>query len=69
MRAASFVVPLCLILFPSSVPAGRAGAAPAVSVRWLGVAGFSLWSGDTALLHDPYLSRPPLWRVLLRAQR
>lgn len=34
----------------------------AVDVRWLGVAGFSIRAGETTLLHDPYLSRPSLWR-------
>jgi L-ascorbate metabolism protein UlaG (beta-lactamase superfamily) len=29
-----------------------------VSVRWLGVAGFTLTSGETTIAHDPYLSRP-----------
>ncbi|MEE9607238.1 MAG: MBL fold metallo-hydrolase [Myxococcota bacterium] len=42
-----------------------ASAEPAVTVRWLGVAGFAIESGDTALLHDPYLSRPGLWRTAL----
>lgn len=36
-----------------------------VTVRWLGVAGFSIASGDTVLLHDPFLSRPSLWRTAL----
>jgi L-ascorbate metabolism protein UlaG (beta-lactamase superfamily) len=34
-----------------------------VVVRWLGVAGFSITAGDTTLLHDPYLSRPSLWKA------
>jgi L-ascorbate metabolism protein UlaG (beta-lactamase superfamily) len=35
-----------------------------VSVRWLGVAGFTLTSGDTTLAHDPFLSRPGTLRTL-----
>jgi L-ascorbate metabolism protein UlaG (beta-lactamase superfamily) len=42
---------------------GSAAADDAVSVRWLGVAGFAIRAGDTVLLHDPYLSRPGLWRT------
>jgi len=34
-----------------------------VLVRWLGVAGFSITAGDTTLLHDPFLSRPSLWKT------
>jgi L-ascorbate metabolism protein UlaG (beta-lactamase superfamily) len=44
-------------------------AAPAVAevrVRWLGVAGFTLESGETAIAHDPFLSRPGALRSLLR---
>lgn len=37
-----------------------------VRVRWLGVAGFTIEAGDDTLLHDPYLSRPGLWRTLTR---
>jgi L-ascorbate metabolism protein UlaG (beta-lactamase superfamily) len=42
-----------------------APASGAVTVRWLGVAGFSIQAGGTTLLFDPYLSRPSLWRTLL----
>ena len=42
---------------------GSAAADDAVSVRWLGVAGFAIRAGDTVLLHDPYLSRPGVWRT------
>lgn len=42
-----------------------ARAEPAVVVRWLGVAGFSVTSGETVLLHDPFVSRPGLWRTLV----
>jgi L-ascorbate metabolism protein UlaG (beta-lactamase superfamily) len=41
----------------------------AVVLRWLGVAGFSISDGETALLQDPYLSRPRLLTCLLRRYR
>jgi L-ascorbate metabolism protein UlaG (beta-lactamase superfamily) len=41
----------------------------AVVLRWLGVAGFSISDGGTALLQDPYLSRPGLLACLLRRYR
>jgi L-ascorbate metabolism protein UlaG (beta-lactamase superfamily) len=44
--------------------AGSAAADDAVTVRWLGVAGFSIQAGDSVLLHDPYFSRPGLWETL-----
>ncbi len=31
-----------------------------VSLRWLGVAGFTIADADGAILHDPYMSRPGL---------
>jgi L-ascorbate metabolism protein UlaG (beta-lactamase superfamily) len=46
---------------------GAACAAPAgaeVSVRWLGVAGVSIQSGDTTLVHDPFFSRPGILATL-----
>jgi L-ascorbate metabolism protein UlaG (beta-lactamase superfamily) len=46
-----------------ALAAGPAAADDAVTVRWLGVAGFSVSAGDSVLLHDPYLSRPSLWRT------
>ena len=39
-------------------------AEEAVELRWLGVAGFSISADDTNLLHDPYLSRPGIWKTL-----
>jgi L-ascorbate metabolism protein UlaG (beta-lactamase superfamily) len=54
--------PLLLgLLVASASPAGAD-----VSVRWLGVAGFTLRSGETTLAHDPFLSRPGWLRTLLR---
>ncbi len=41
-------------------------AAADVSVRWLGVAGFTLTSGDTTLAEDPFLSRPGIFGTFLR---
>lgn len=48
------------------VLAGPAAAEPALRLRWLGTAGFSIEAGDSVLLHDPYLSRRGLLRLLLR---
>lgn len=50
----------CMALL-SALPAA---ADERVTLRWLGVAGFAIAEGDTVLLHDPYLSRPGLWRLL-----
>jgi L-ascorbate metabolism protein UlaG (beta-lactamase superfamily) len=44
-------------------------AAAEVTVRWLGVAGFTLTSGDTTLAHDPYLSRPGILKTLFGRYR
>lgn len=52
-----------LVLLVCAAPAAGAGA-ESLRVRWLGVAGFSIRSGDAVLLHDPYLSRPGLLEVL-----
>jgi L-ascorbate metabolism protein UlaG (beta-lactamase superfamily) len=38
-----------------------------VRVRWLGVAGFTISSGETTLAHDPFLSRPGVLRTLFRS--
>jgi L-ascorbate metabolism protein UlaG (beta-lactamase superfamily) len=46
-------------LLPGSAPAQET-----VELRWLGVAGFSIAADDTTLLHDPYLSRPGIWKTL-----
>ena len=40
---------LCFVSVPASAE---------VSVRWLGVAGFTLSAGETTIAHDPFLSRP-----------
>lgn len=50
----------CALL--AALPASA--AEDSVTLRWLGVAGFSIAAGDTTLLHDPYLSRPGLWKIL-----
>ena len=44
--------------------AGSTAPAHALDVRWLGVAGFTLTSGETTIAHDPYLSRPGMLRLL-----
>jgi len=43
-----------------------ATSAGAAELRWLGVAGFTLTSGETMISHDPYLSRPGLVATLFR---
>ena len=58
-------IALALIALPGTAGADGSG----VRVRWLGVAGFSLESDDTVLLHDPYLSRPGLWESLFSLYR
>lgn len=35
-----------------------------VRFRWLGVAGLELRAAETALLIDPFFTRPPWWRLL-----
>ena len=52
-----------LLLIGCAVPAGAEPPA-SVAVRWLGVAGVSISDGDAVLLHDPFFSRPGLWRTL-----
>lgn len=55
--------PVLVAFLAGAVLAADAGA-ESLRVRWLGVAGFSIRSGDAVLLHDPYLSRPGLLEVL-----
>jgi L-ascorbate metabolism protein UlaG (beta-lactamase superfamily) len=43
-----------------------APVAAEVTVRWLGVAGFTLTSGETTIAHDPFLTRPGIVRTVLR---
>jgi len=48
--------------------AEEAGAPPGASpltLRWLGVAGFTLGDGESALAFDPFFSRPGLWDTLI----
>src|SRR5947207_4894508 len=42
------------------------GAGAALRLSWLGTAGFIVESGDTTLLVDPFLTRPPLTRIARR---
>lgn len=46
------------------LPASAAADDARLTLRWLGVAGFALESGDDTILHDPYLSRPGLLATL-----
>jgi L-ascorbate metabolism protein UlaG (beta-lactamase superfamily) len=48
-----------------AVPPSTAAGDGTLRVRWLGCAGFTITSGDTTILHDPYLSRPGRLRTLL----
>lgn len=38
-------------------------SSPAITLRWLGVAGIEICYGDEILLVDPFLTRPPFWRL------
>ena len=40
-----------------------------IALRWLGNAGFEISLGSTVLLVDPFLSRPPIQKVLLGTAR
>jgi len=61
---------ILLVIVICLVPAGASvAAAPALTLRWLGVAGFSISDGETVLLHDPYLSRPGLLATLFARYR
>ncbi len=53
---------LACFLLVHAAPAGAE-----VRVRWLGVAGFTISSGETTLAHDPFLSRPGMFRTLFRS--
>jgi len=63
-RFCALVAASLLLAAPPSV-AGEAR----VFVRWLGVAGFSIASEDSVLLHDPYMSRPGMLRTLFSRYR
>jgi L-ascorbate metabolism protein UlaG (beta-lactamase superfamily) len=54
-------LPLLVFALLVAAPAGAT-----VELRWLGVAGFTLTSGETVIAHDPYLSRPGLLATLFR---
>jgi L-ascorbate metabolism protein UlaG (beta-lactamase superfamily) len=60
---------LCDLALVEAPPAGAREDSGAVVLRWLGVAGFSISDGGTALLQDPYLSRPGPLRCLFRRYR
>jgi hypothetical protein len=49
-----------------AVSLGASPAAADVSVRWLGIAGFTLTSGETTIAEDPFLSRPGILDTLFR---
>jgi len=53
-----------LALATAALVGAAGGPAHALDVRWLGVAGFTLTSGETTIAHDPYLSRPGMLRLL-----
>ncbi len=59
-----WLVRIGLVAAVASASLAGAAEAAGLRVRWLGVAGFSIRDGDAVLLHDPYLSRPGLLRVL-----
>jgi L-ascorbate metabolism protein UlaG (beta-lactamase superfamily) len=52
------------LVYLALVPPAAAGAE--VSVRWLGVAGFTLTSGTTTLAEDPFFSRPGMLSTLFQ---
>jgi hypothetical protein len=49
-----------------AVSLGASPAAADVSVRWLGIAGFTLTGGETTIAEDPFLSRPGIFDTLFR---
>ncbi len=58
---------MCLLLLLAALaptPASAADVDLDVEVRWLGVAGFSISSGGTTLLHDPFFTRPGVLATL-----
>ena len=64
--ARTFLRIVCMLqlLFLLGGATSAAAGEPALAVRWLGVAGLSIADGDAVLLHDPFFSRPGLWRTL-----
>ena len=59
---------LCAAAGASPARAGDA-ASPALRIRWLGVAGFSIEADGAVLLLDPYLSRPGAGTLLFSRYR
>jgi L-ascorbate metabolism protein UlaG (beta-lactamase superfamily) len=55
--------------FAWPTPAVNGDAAPRVTLRWFGTAGFELVHGGTTILIDPYLSRVSLPRFLFAPLR
>jgi L-ascorbate metabolism protein UlaG (beta-lactamase superfamily) len=64
-----WVIGVALWLAIAPVAARAAPDSAALSLRWLGVAGFSISDGETVLLHDPYLSRRGLLPTLFARYR
>ena len=60
---------LSIVTWVVPVGASAENVVPSLTLRWLGVAGFSVSDGETVLLHDPYLSRPSLPATLFRRFR
>jgi len=67
LRIAGILLGLTTLVGPIGASAEAGGRG--LSLRWLGVAGFSISDGETVLLHDPYLSRPGLLATLARRYR
>jgi L-ascorbate metabolism protein UlaG (beta-lactamase superfamily) len=67
LRIAGIVLSIAIWITP--IGASADVAVSGLSLRWLGVAGFSVSDGETVLLHDPYLSRPGLLTTLFTRYR
>ncbi len=60
---------LLLLAALAATPVSAADVEGDVEVRWLGVAGFSISSGGTTLLHDPFFTRPGMLATLFSRYR
>jgi len=67
LRKVGLVLSLAIWALPFGASAVEGG--PGLTLRWLGVAGFSVSDGETVLLHDPYLSRPSLFATIFKPYR